>query len=127
MESARHRGETRVHGVKDIALSYEGRNEQINVRPPNLSAHGMFINTARVFPEGAVLSLRFRLAHTDVEVRSRCEVRHCIPGVGVGVEFIGMTLETQQQIAREIAFETAAHQRPAKLTPRRRRKQRKAR
>jgi len=67
--SLQTQGETRVHGVRDIALSYEGRNEQIQVRPRNLSARGMFINTARVFPEGAVLNLRFRLAYTNVEVR----------------------------------------------------------
>lgn|SRR5579859_4543390 len=98
--------EPRVHGVRYIALSYEGCSEQIQVRPPNLSARGMFINTARIFPEGAVLNLRFRLAYTNVEVQTRCEVRHCIPGVGVGVEFIGISPDAHAKIAREIEMET---------------------
>lgn len=105
-ESLQVRGETRVHGVRDIELSYEGRAERIRVRPPNLSEHGMFINTAQVFPEGAVLSLCFSLARTGVEIRTRCEVRHCIPGVGVGVEFIGLPSEAQREIVREIDLET---------------------
>jgi hypothetical protein len=27
-----------------------------------------------------VLNLKFRLAITDVDVRTRCEVRYCLPG-----------------------------------------------
>jgi len=100
------RGETRVPGVQDISLSYEGSNEEIHIRPPNLSARGMFVSTSRIFPEGAVLNLRFWLAHTQAEVQTRCEVRHCLPGVGIGVEFIGISSEAERQIAREIDFET---------------------
>jgi len=99
-------GELRVHGIRELSLSYEGSKEQIHFRPPNLSTRGMFICTSHIFPEGAVLSLRFRLAYTDAEVQTRCEVRHCMPGVGIGVEFIGVTPEMERQIAREIALET---------------------
>jgi hypothetical protein len=52
----------------------EGQNEEILVKPPNLSKRGMFINTSRTFPEGAVLNLRFALVLTGAEVRTRCEV-----------------------------------------------------
>jgi hypothetical protein len=122
--SLQSQGETRVHGVRDISLSYEGRNEQIQVRPPNLSAHGMFVNTARIFPEGAVLNLRFRLAYTNVEVQTRCEVRHCIPGVGVGVEFIGISPDAQSKIAREIEMETKGFVQATKRPSGRKKKQR---
>lgn len=118
-QSLQSHGEIRVHGVRDIALSYEGRNEQIQVRPPNLSARGMFINTVRVFPEGAVLNLRFRLACTNVEVQTRCEVRHCMPGVGVGVEFIGISPDAQNKIAREIEMETKGLPQTSKRSSRR--------
>jgi hypothetical protein len=64
----------------------------------------MFISTNRVFAEGAVLILRFRLAVTNVEVQTRCEVRHCLPGVGVGVEFIGIAPEAVEDIKRELAL-----------------------
>jgi hypothetical protein len=62
----------------------------------------MFINTMRTFPEGAVLNVKFRLALSGHEVHSRAEVRYCLPGVGVGVEFIDISRESVQAIEREI-------------------------
>ena len=64
----------------------------------------MFFNTPTRFPEGTVLNLRFRLALTGAEIRSRCEVRYCLPGVGVGVgvEFIGISPESVRKIEREV-------------------------
>ena len=97
----------RVQSVRDIRISYEGQNGEILVRPPNLSMRGMFINTNRIFPEGAVLNLRFHLVLTGAEVRTRCEVRNCHAGVGVGVEFIGLPAEEAQKIEREIELSGA--------------------
>jgi hypothetical protein len=62
----------------------------------------MFINTNRSFPEGAVLNLRFLLSLSGVEIQTRCEVRYCLKGVGVGVEFLGITPEAVHEIEREI-------------------------
>lgn len=87
----------------DLSLTYEGRTEEISSRPPDISPHGMFINTARRFPEGAVMKLRFRLNRSGVEVHARAEVRYCLPGVGIGVEFIGLELEYVQAIEEEVA------------------------
>ncbi len=98
------RSSPRVYGVREITISYEGQNEEILVRPPNLSQRGMFINTSRTFPEGAVLNLRFALVLTGAEVRTRCEVRYCQAGVGIGVEFIGLPPESLKTIEREIAL-----------------------
>ena len=92
----------RVHSVQDISLTYEGHSEELLVRPPDLSRRGMFISTTRIFPEGAVLNLKFRLAVTGVQVRTRCEVRHCLSGVGVGVEFVGLSSVAADQIEQEI-------------------------
>lgn len=94
----------RVYSVREITVSYEGQDEQIVVKPPNLSVRGMFVNTSRAFPEGAVLSLRFALALTGAEIRTRGEVRYCQPGVGVGVEFIGLASEAEELIDREISL-----------------------
>jgi len=96
------RSAARVFSLRDISLSYEGRNEKIIVRSPDVSARGMFINTGRPFPEGAVLNVQFRLALSGVQVRARCEVRYCIPGEGVGVEFIGLSSEAAKWIEREV-------------------------
>ncbi|HEV2206394.1 MAG TPA: PilZ domain-containing protein [Candidatus Acidoferrales bacterium] len=100
------RAEPRVQGLRHITISYEGRDEQIQVKPPDLSIHGMFISTGTIFAEGTVLNLRFQLAHSGVEVETRGEVRYCLPGVGVGVEFIGVSREAEQEISREIDCQT---------------------
>lgn len=86
----------------DLALVYEGYTEEIPLRVPDLSAKGMFINTHRQFPEGAVLKVRFRLSRSNFEVRARAEVRYCLPGVGIGVEFIEISPETQTAIEKEL-------------------------
>ena len=94
----------RVYSLREITISYEGKNEEIVVKPPNLSKRGMFINTSRIFPEGAVLNLRFYLVLTGAEIHTRCEVRYCQPGAGIGVEFIGLLPEYMKTIEREIAL-----------------------
>jgi hypothetical protein len=105
----------RVNSLREITISYEGQDEQIVVKPPNLSKRGMFVNTARVFPEGAVLNLRFSLLLTGAEIRTRCEVRYCHPGVGLGVEFVGLPSRDRKTIEREIAWsEEGTHRRKAR-------------
>jgi hypothetical protein len=96
------RSNLRVHSLRDIALNYEGHSEEIAVKPPDVSARGMFITTGHRFPEGAVLNLKFRLALTGAEIRTRAEVRYCLEGVGVGVEFVGITAHATHEIEREI-------------------------
>lgn len=98
----RVRRSPRIHTVKEISVHYEGHTEEVAIRPPDVSTNGMFFNTPTRFPEGAVLNLRFRLALTGAEVRTRCEVRYCLPGVGVGVEFIGISPEAVRKIEREV-------------------------
>jgi hypothetical protein len=61
----------------------------------------MFINTAADFPEGAILKVSFRLAKSNHPINVRCEVRYCLTGVGIGVEFVGMSSEDQKAIAKE--------------------------
>lgn len=96
------RGNSRVHCLREITITYEGQNERTVVRAPDLSATGMFIGTSRHFPEGAVLNLQFRMAATNAVVETRGEVRYCLPGVGIGVEFIGITPEAKKEIEREL-------------------------
>lgn len=101
------RGVPRVSSLCDLSVSYEGHSENIQTRPPDISTRGMFINTSRSFPEGSVLNVQFRLAMTGAEVRTRCEVRYCLPGVGVGVEFVEISPEGVQAIEKEIQLGTA--------------------
>ena len=93
---------------RELTIVYEGTSMDIPVRAPDISIHGMFINTARTFPEGAVLRIGFRLSRTHFFITARGEVRYCLPGVGIGVEFIGLPEEAQQAIEEEAAG--AAHE-----------------
>lgn len=92
----------RFSSLRDLSVTYEGHSEEVLTRPPDISTKGMFINTNRVFPEGAVLVVEFHLALTGAKVRSRAEVRYCLAGVGVGVEFIGIGREYVRAIEKEL-------------------------
>jgi hypothetical protein len=92
----------------ELSMTYEGMSEDIVLRAPDLSVHGMFINTAKEFAEGSVLKLRFRLTRTGVVVQTRCEVRYCLKGVGVGVEFVEISPEFTRAIENEIGLVTVS-------------------
>jgi hypothetical protein len=101
--NASQRQEKRYYAhFRELTIAYEGYSEEIRLRPPDLSVRGMFIQTARHFPEGAVLKVRFRLARSTYEVSVRAEVRYCLAGVGVGVEFIEISPEARQAIEEEL-------------------------
>ena len=97
---------TRFSSLCELSVSYEGHSEDVATRPPDISTRGMFINTSRTFPDGAVLNVSFRLALSGVQIRSRCEVRYCLPGVGVGVEFIDISPGDVRAIENEIVLGT---------------------
>jgi len=110
------RRETRVQFLSDLHLEYEGMGCEILCHPPDLSPHGMFVNTSTHLPEGAVVNLRFRLTRSDVQVQTRCEVRYCLPGVGIGVEFIRLGIEAVRAIEEELRY-FSRFRRPAKKPP----------
>ncbi|HXW56314.1 MAG TPA: PilZ domain-containing protein [Candidatus Cybelea sp.] len=92
----------RISTVRELSVIYEGRSEEIALRPPDISARGMFINTRHHFPEGAVLNVQFRLGQTGTEVTTRAEVRYCLPGVGVGIEFVNISEQALEAIEKEV-------------------------
>lgn len=98
----------RYSSLRDLSVTYEGYSEDVATRPPDISTEGMFINTNRNFPEGAVLNVHFRLAETGIEVRARGEVRYCLAGVGVGVEFVEISPEAVRAIEDEIRADDGA-------------------
>jgi len=102
------RGHGRYAYYTDLAIVYEGSSREVAVRVPDLSPRGMFINTPYHFPEGAILKISFRLSRSGVEVRARGEVRYCLPGAGVGVEFVDISQEAQRAIEEEITARSPA-------------------
>jgi PilZ domain len=116
-DHAAQRVAQRISAIRDLSVDYEGYSESIVTRPPDISTRGMFINTSRVFPEGAVLNVQFCLALSGVEIRSRAEVRYCLAGVGVGVEFVEISPESIAAIQHEIEM-TNRQSAPNKATGR---------
>ena len=108
------RSEPRFQQLSELHLSYEGGGLDIPIRPPDISIQGMFVNTSTHFPEGAVVILRFRLTRSNLEVQTRGEVRYCLPGIGIGVEFIGIGPEAREAIENEIAASPQARRPKAK-------------
>jgi len=96
------RRELRLQQLSQLHMSYEGTGGEVPIRAPDISVHGMFLNTSTHFPEGAVVNLRFRLTRSNVEVQTRAEVRYCLHGIGIGVEFVGLGAEALQAIEQEI-------------------------
>ena len=102
--NAEARRDVRHPQLSELSMIYEGYEEDICVRPPDISPHGMFINTRMEYPEGAVLKLRFKLSRTGVVIQTRCEVRYCLRGVGIGVEFVAIPPEAVRAIEDEIGI-----------------------
>jgi hypothetical protein len=92
----------RFRGYGDLSIVYEGSSEEIPVRVPDVSTTGMFINTARHFTEGAVIKVHFRLIRSNYEVNARAEVRYCLRGVGVGIQFVDISPQDQAAIEHEL-------------------------
>lgn len=92
----------RFAAYRGLNLVYEGRSEVMEVRAPDISPKGMFIHIPRQFPEGAVIKVEFWLSRSGHRVQARAEVRYCLPGVGIGVEFVDITDIDKDAIENEI-------------------------
>ena len=89
----------------DLHVVYEGSAPRIEVRVPDISPQGMFINTPQAFAVGSSVRVRFRLGHSGKLVHARGEVRYCLPGVGIGVEFVEIRPEDRAAIAERLSVE----------------------
>ncbi len=92
----------RFAAYRGLNLVYEGRSEKMEVRAPDISPKGMFIHIPRAFPEGAVIKVEFWLSRSGHHVQARAEVRYCLQGVGIGVEFVNIKPEDRDAIESEI-------------------------
>ena len=94
----------RYSTYRDLSIVYEGHSERISIRTPDFSPKGMFIHTPQYFAQGTVLKVSFRLGRSGLEVHARGEVRYCLMGVGVGVEFVDITPEDKAAIEDELGI-----------------------
>ncbi|HXN22733.1 MAG TPA: PilZ domain-containing protein [Candidatus Dormibacteraeota bacterium] len=96
------RSAERFPQFRDLTVQYEGSSRAIAPRTPDISTAGMFINTTEHFPEGAVVKIGFRLARTRKLIEVRGEVRYCLQGVGIGVEYLDLGDSARKAIAAEL-------------------------
>jgi hypothetical protein len=110
------RSALRIHSIRQIAVQYEGTDERVISRVPDVSTSGMFINTSRKYAEGAVLNLSFCLALSGLEVQARGEVRYSLPGVGV--QFIDISENAIRSIGQETRLSRRIRRLPRKAAAR---------
>ena len=101
-KSSPTRQHKRFYFPPGLTVRYEGRVQELTLHNPAISAHGMFINTSVLLPEGAVLQVSFILPQQKVLFAARCEVRYCLRGVGVGVEFLDLGKDERRAIELEV-------------------------
>jgi hypothetical protein len=87
---------------RDLTIVYEGRSEQFAIRSPDISPRGMFVHIPTYFPQGAVVKVEFVLTRSRRHIKARAEVRYCLEGVGIGVEFVDISPLDQRAIEEEI-------------------------
>lgn len=72
-----------------IVVRYQDHEEQVAVMSRDLSLGGLFLGTVTPAPAAAVLELSLHLPHPHGEVHAQGRVKHCLLGIGMGVEFTG--------------------------------------
>lgn len=86
----------------DLKIMYDGMTDWVEVRSRDLTPEGMFVNTSREFRQGAHMKLCFELLRTGLVIQAMGDVRYCLPGVGVGVEFVNLPACARAAIEEEL-------------------------
>ncbi len=86
----------------ELKIIYDGCSDWVDVRSPDISTSGVFVNTPHTFQKGARLKLRFELPGTGTRIQAVGEVKHCLPGIGVGVEFVDLHALARVEIQKYI-------------------------
>jgi hypothetical protein len=73
----------------------------LRARLSDLSPDGAFVESRTDFTPGAVVQLRFTVLGREVETAA--EIRHCCPGIGMGVKFIGLDPLVREELGRLLA------------------------
>lgn len=83
-----------------IAFPMEVKDERVNtplrVSATDISGSGCYIETILPLPKGTTLSAEFWI--DSEKIVTSAVVRTCDPGVGMGIEFTGLTEQRRQQL-----------------------------
>jgi hypothetical protein len=66
----------------------------------DVSVGGMFINARLPFPVDSDLLLTFRLHPTEPAITCRATVIFSLPGLGMGIQFQDLSVETHQKLQK---------------------------
>jgi hypothetical protein len=82
-----------------VDVYFDGQDATGVASTKDISLGGLYMNTQKVLPEGAVLTLRIPLGEEQVVVNA--EVVYSNPGRGVGVRFQGLSEKDRALMERE--------------------------
>ena len=87
-----------------IAYPMEVKDERVNtplrVSATDISGSGCYIETILPLPKGTTLKTEFWME--SEKIVTTAVVRACYPGVGMGIEFTGLTEEARQRFQRHL-------------------------
>jgi hypothetical protein len=93
--------ERRLHDRSRLIVDvfFDGQDATGVASTKDISLGGLYMNTQKVLPEGALLTLRIPLGQEQVVVNA--EVVYSNPGRGVGVRFHGLSEKDRVLMERE--------------------------
>ena len=87
-----------------VAYPMEVKDERVNtplrVSATDISGSGCYIETILPFPKGTTLKAEFWME--SEKIVTTAVVRACDPGVGMGIEFTGLTEEARQKFQKHL-------------------------
>jgi len=98
------RREERIPYIVDVKCADFGPG---TLRISDLSRTGAFIDTLLSVRVGTVLPLRFQLQELEINVMA--EVRHCVPYIGIGVQFLDLGADEQYFLSFVLAHQSIQH------------------
>jgi PilZ domain len=82
-----------------VDVYFDGQDATGVASTKDISLGGLYMNTQKVLPEGAVLTMRIPLGEEQIVVNA--EVVYSNPGRGVGVRFQGLSEKDRVLMERE--------------------------
>jgi hypothetical protein len=95
IEKRQHRRAKLVTQVQCEALGREGIMVTRDV-----SVGGMFVSTKNPFPRDCEVALSFRLRAADSPLSCKGKIVYAIRGMGMGIEFAGLSEEARQALQK---------------------------